>query len=177
MTSVFACLLGYYSMWQVHVTRCLGSFSCFSFLFLFPCFFVFFFSVDSAFPNSLSRSLKPPFFSWSLFFLLLNLYPDPVVFFKDYRSIPAVFFWPFAIPHFEDLAMSSLLTSVKAFFTRHRRKIFVSLGLFASGYFAIDYLKNKLFEIQDRLATERSAKEKYVVYYYYYYYHLFLHLY
>lgn len=55
--------------------------------------------------------------------------------------------------------MSSLLTSVKAFFTRHRRKIFVSLGLFASGYFAIDYLKNKLFEIQDRLATERSAKE------------------
>lgn len=57
----------------------------------------------------------------------------------------------------------SVLSSIGAFINRHRRKLFISAGIVASGYFAIDYLKNKFFEIQDRLATERSAKEKYVI--------------
>lgn len=56
----------------------------------------------------------------------------------------------------------SILSSVGAFLNRHRRKLFVSAGILASGYLAIDYLKNKFFEIQERYATERSAKEKYV---------------
>ncbi|ANB11994.1 Pex3p [Sugiyamaella lignohabitans] len=42
---------------------------------------------------------------------------------------------------------------------RHKRKILVATGLVAGGYFVIDYVKNKFFELQDRLATERQARE------------------
>lgn len=54
----------------------------------------------------------------------------------------------------------ALVSAISNFFSRHRRKLLVSAGAMAAGYFAVEYLKNKLFEIQDRLATERSAKEK-----------------
>ncbi|VVT54461.1 uncharacterized protein SAPINGB_P004087 [Magnusiomyces paraingens] len=53
----------------------------------------------------------------------------------------------------------TIVSSVGTFLKRHRRKLLVSAGIVASGYLAIDYLKNKFFELQDRLASERTAKE------------------
>uniref|UniRef100_A0A060T8S8 Peroxin-3 n=1 Tax=Blastobotrys adeninivorans TaxID=409370 RepID=A0A060T8S8_BLAAD len=45
------------------------------------------------------------------------------------------------------------------FVRRHRRKILVATGIAATGYLLVDYIKSKFFELQDRLATERAARE------------------
>lgn len=55
-----------------------------------------------------------------------------------------------------------MLEGLTSFVKRHRRKIYIATGLAATGYFVIDYVKNKFFELQDRLATEHAAREKYV---------------
>jgi peroxin-3 len=52
-----------------------------------------------------------------------------------------------------------MLSGVSGFVHRHRKKLLVTTGLVAGGYFLVDYVKSKFFELQDRLATERAAKE------------------
>ncbi|KAF5093603.1 hypothetical protein D0Z00_003969 [Geotrichum galactomycetum] len=52
-----------------------------------------------------------------------------------------------------------MISAVTGFLNRHKRKFFVTAGVIASGYLAVDYLKSKFFELQDKLATERAAKE------------------
>ncbi|CAN6604755.1 peroxisomal biogenesis factor 3 [Trichomonascus vanleenenianus] len=52
-----------------------------------------------------------------------------------------------------------MLGGISGFVRRHKRKIILVTGLAASGYFLVDYVKTKFFELQDRLATERAAKE------------------
>lgn len=52
-----------------------------------------------------------------------------------------------------------MISAVTGFLNRHKRKLFVAAGVIASGYLAVDYLKSKFFELQDKLATERAAKE------------------
>lgn len=46
-----------------------------------------------------------------------------------------------------------------AFANRHKKKAFVTVGIAAAGYYLVDYVKNKFFELQDRLAAERTARE------------------
>lgn len=52
-----------------------------------------------------------------------------------------------------------MLSGVSGFVRRHRKKLLVTTGIVAGGYFLVDYVKTKFFELQDRLATERAAKE------------------
>lgn len=52
-----------------------------------------------------------------------------------------------------------MITAISGFLNRHKRKLLITAGVVASGYLAVDYLKTKFFELQDRLATERAAKE------------------
>ena len=49
---------------------------------------------------------------------------------------------------------------VFGFFKRHRRKVVLAAGLAAGGYFLVDFVNNKFFELQDRLATQRTARDK-----------------
>lgn len=53
----------------------------------------------------------------------------------------------------------TMISAISGFLNRHKRKFIVAAGVVASGYLAVDYLKTKFFELQDRLATERAAKE------------------
>lgn len=52
-----------------------------------------------------------------------------------------------------------MISAITGFLNRHKRKLLVTAGILASGYLAIDYLKSKFFELQDRLSSERAAKE------------------
>lgn len=53
-----------------------------------------------------------------------------------------------------------MLEGITGFLNKHKRKIFIVTGVAASVYFVTDYLKYKLVELQDRIATERAAKDK-----------------
>lgn len=52
-----------------------------------------------------------------------------------------------------------MISAISGFLNRHKRKFLVTAGIVASGYFAVDYLKTKFFELQDTLASDRAAKE------------------
>lgn len=52
-----------------------------------------------------------------------------------------------------------MISGVSGYLHRHRKKILISGGLIAGGYFLVDYIKDKFFELQERLATERAARE------------------
>lgn len=52
-----------------------------------------------------------------------------------------------------------MISAITGFLNRHKRKLLVTAGILASGYLAIDYLKSKFFELQDRMSSERAAKE------------------
>lgn len=52
-----------------------------------------------------------------------------------------------------------MISAISGFLNRHKRKFLVAAGVVASGYFAVDYLKTKFFELQDRIASERAGKE------------------
>lgn len=52
-----------------------------------------------------------------------------------------------------------MISAISGFLDRNKRKLLVSAGVAVSGYVALDYLKAKFSELQDRAATERAAKD------------------
>lgn len=52
-----------------------------------------------------------------------------------------------------------MINAISGFLERNKKRILVSAGVAATGYLALDYLKSKFAEIQDRAATERAAKD------------------
>lgn len=49
--------------------------------------------------------------------------------------------------------------SIGDFFNRHRRKIFVAIGASAGVYMMVQFVKNKLVELQEKFLFERMAKD------------------
>lgn len=49
--------------------------------------------------------------------------------------------------------------AITEFFRRHQRKIYVTLGIGASAYMLTQYVKTKFLELQERILTERLAKD------------------
>jgi peroxin-3 len=55
-----------------------------------------------------------------------------------------------------------MLKSIKDYTKRHRRGLLITATIIGGGIFAGQYARNKIQELQDKAASERMAKEKYV---------------
>jgi peroxin-3 len=53
-----------------------------------------------------------------------------------------------------------MFEGARNFFKRNRTNIVVGFGLASAGYFAVQYVGNKLSEARNRMMSERVAKEK-----------------
>ncbi|RIA90698.1 hypothetical protein C1645_769278 [Glomus cerebriforme] len=55
-----------------------------------------------------------------------------------------------------------MFSEITRFLKRHQKKIFVTLGVTGGAYFIGKWATWKFFEIQEKAAAERKAKEKFV---------------
>ncbi len=53
-----------------------------------------------------------------------------------------------------------MFSSLVNFSRKHKRKILITGGLVGLGYLAIEYVKRKILEIQDRIAEEKFTREQ-----------------
>jgi Peroxin-3 len=57
---------------------------------------------------------------------------------------------------------TKMLKSIKDYTKRHRKGLLITATIIGGGIFAGQYARNKIQELQDKAASERMAKEKYV---------------
>lgn len=57
-----------------------------------------------------------------------------------------------------------MISATKRFLKKHQRKFFVTLGITGGIYFIGKWVSWKLFEMQERAAADRTAREKSVIY-------------
>lgn len=57
------------------------------------------------------------------------------------------------------------MLATRNFFKRNRTNFAVGAGIVGGAYVATQYVLGKLTEAKDRLATDRIAKEKYVIWF------------
>jgi len=53
-----------------------------------------------------------------------------------------------------------MISAVQGFANRHRRALVITAGISGGIYMMGKYAKSKLFEFQEKSASERTAKEK-----------------
>lgn len=52
-----------------------------------------------------------------------------------------------------------MISGLSAFFNRHKKKILITTGILTTGYFTVEYLKNKLIEMQDTYLKNKLVKD------------------
>lgn len=57
-----------------------------------------------------------------------------------------------------------MISATKRFLKKHQRKFFVTLGITGGIYFIGKWVTWKISEMQERAASERTAREKSVIY-------------